>query len=279
MGSSDNRSLDQTIDGWEAIVDNYEQVGEPFTAVFADEALGLINIRTGEWVLDVGAGTGGLSLAAAKLGAEVVGVDFAPAMTRRLHERVLQEGLTNVTPVTMDGQSLDFSDDIFDVVLSVFALIFFPDCHCGLQEIHRVLKPGGRAAIVAWSATERLGFIQIVMGALKSAVPTFQPPTEPPVWLRFGDPEVLERAMKDAGFQQVRVHTLERSWIAPSVEWLARRLPGVSPDLSFIFDALSAAEIEAFGQALVEQFGDRPASLEGEAHIAVGIKSAAPATS
>ena len=164
IGGSDSRSVDQTIEGWEATVDNYEQVGEPFTAVFGDEALRLVNIKTGERVLDVGAGTGGLSLAAARLGAEVVRVDFAPAMTRRLHERVLQEGLTNATPVTMDGQSLEFSDAVFDAALSVFALIFFPDCHRGLHEIHRVLKPGGRAAIAAWSAPERLGFMRVIRG-------------------------------------------------------------------------------------------------------------------
>ncbi len=47
IGSSDSRSVDQTIEGWEATVDNYEQVGEPFTAVFGDEALRLVNIKTG----------------------------------------------------------------------------------------------------------------------------------------------------------------------------------------------------------------------------------------
>ena len=141
-----------------------------------------------------------------------------------------------------------------------------------MEEIHRVLKPGGRVAIVAWSSPERLAFMHVLMGALKTAVPTFKPPSEPPVWLRLKDPHVLEEALRNAGFTDVNVNTLQKTWTVPSVEWLRHRLPGMSPALSFIFDKLSAAELDAFGEALHEQFGERPARLEGEAHLAVGIK-------
>ncbi len=95
MSESGNRTPDQTTDGWDATVDTYEEAGEPFTALFAEEALRLVGVRAGDRVLDVGAGTGGLSLAAARLGAEVDGIDFAPAMTNRLRERVLKEGNNN----------------------------------------------------------------------------------------------------------------------------------------------------------------------------------------
>ena len=78
MDGSGNRTPDQTSDGWDAAVATYEEAGEPFTALFAEEALRLVGVSAGDRILDVGAGTGGLSLAAARLGAEVDGIDFAP---------------------------------------------------------------------------------------------------------------------------------------------------------------------------------------------------------
>lgn len=272
MGTSSDLSPDQTQIGWDAVVDTYEEAVEPFTLQFSEEALRLVNLKPRERVLDVAAGPGGLSIAAAKRGADVVSIDFSPAMTRRLRTRIAQENLVNVTAETMDGQSMDFSDDAFDAAFSVFGLIFFPDYAKGLHEIWRVLKPGGRAAIVAWSAPERISFLQGIMGALNTAVPSYQPPASPPVWLSLQDPKVFESEMKKAGFRQVSIHTLTRVWTAPSAKWLQARLPELSPGLSFIFDTLNANEIEAFGKVYIDQFGDGPASLEGEAHIGVGIK-------
>ena len=138
--------------------------------------------------------------------------------------------------------------------------------------MRRVLKSGGRAAVVAWSAPERFGLLQAIMGALRTGVPTFAPPTDPPVWLRLHDPQVLAAEMENAGFKQVSVHTLTRAWTAPSADWLRHRLPGMSPGLSFLFDTLSTEESEAFGEALAAQFGDGPAIFEGEAHLGIGSK-------
>ena len=120
MGTSSDLSPDQTQKGWDAVVDTYEEAVEPFTLQFSEEALRLVNLKPRERVLDVAAGPGGLSIAAAKRGADVVSIDFSPAMTRRLRTRIAQENLVNVTAETMDGQSMDFSDDAFDVAFSVF---------------------------------------------------------------------------------------------------------------------------------------------------------------
>ncbi len=89
-----------------------------------NEALRLVNLKPR---------AGGLSIAAAKRGAVVVSIDFSPAMTRRLRTRIAQENLVNVTAETMDGQSMDISDDAFDGAFSVFGLIFFPDYAKGLH--------------------------------------------------------------------------------------------------------------------------------------------------
>jgi ubiquinone/menaquinone biosynthesis C-methylase UbiE len=141
---------DQGPPGWDAVSAGYERTFEPFTRQFALEALRLAGpLRPGAHVLDVGAGTGALALEAARAGAEVLAVDFAPAMVARVRRRFEDEGLSqHARTEVMDGQALALPDGCFDAALSNFAVIFFPDPVRGLNEMTACSGPAGEPRLL-----------------------------------------------------------------------------------------------------------------------------------
>ncbi len=78
---------------WDALATGYDRYVAPQEAELANEALALVELRAGQRFLDVAAGTGGLSLPAARLGAKVLATDWSPAMIGRFEARVREEGL------------------------------------------------------------------------------------------------------------------------------------------------------------------------------------------
>lgn len=269
-------SPDQTPHGWDIAAETYEWAFDSFTTQYAQEALRLTDLKAGWRILDVAAGCGGLAAVAARRKVEVVATDFSTAMVQRLRERIARESLPNVTATVMDGQNLEFPDNCFDAAYSVFGLIFFPDRARGLRELWRVLKPRGRAAVVAWSLPERMAVFPLVRRALQAAVPDFSPPAKPPSWQDLQDPTVFEAEMKAAGFREVRIHTVTREWTTPSAEWLWANLTGMSPAIFALFDKLGRDSVDAAGRVFVAElrrrFGDGPVRLSGEALIGVGAK-------
>ena len=94
-------------EAWDAIADGYDRYVAPQEAELAGEALRLVDLEPGERFLDVAAGTGGLSLPAARLGAKVLATDWSPAMIARFDDRVREEGLANAAGRVMDCHALD----------------------------------------------------------------------------------------------------------------------------------------------------------------------------
>ena len=130
-----------------------------------------LDLRSGQRVLDVAAGNGNATLAAARRFAEVVSTDYVPELLARGRSRAAAEGLA-VTFQEADAEALPFADESFDVVTSTFGVMFTPDQDRAAAELVRVCKRGGKIGLANWTPA---GFI----GQLFKTIGKHLPP--PPV--------------------------------------------------------------------------------------------------
>lgn len=201
MRTTDVRAAAGPAD-WDAIADGYDRYVLPAQAPLAEQALARAGVRAGERLLDVAAGPGGLSLAAARLGARVLATDFSPAMVDRFVAHARAEALDARARV-MDAHALDIEDDSFDVTASQFGVTLVADRSRALAEMMRVTRPGGRVLVVAYGPPRATDVLQYFVGALRTVVPGLAWPADEPPGV--SDAWALRRALEDAGLVDVRV--------------------------------------------------------------------------
>ncbi len=262
---------DRVPEGWDSASEWYDRIIAPNTARYAEDALRIASPQPDERVLDVAAGTGAFALLAAKQRAQVVATDFAPLMIRRLEAKAAGMGLTGIETRVMDGQNLDLPDASFDVAASVFGLIFFPDRVKGLREMHRVLRPGGRAVLATWSAPPRVRVVSIVADAVREALPHVPPPKEPPAIFSHADPKRIEGEALEAGFKTVDITTVTHTWVLPTPESVWTDLAPTSPVFKTLLEGLDDRSRSLVRDAVIAHAtravrGGR-VELPSEAHI------------
>ncbi len=197
------------VEAWDAIAAAYDVHVAPGEAGFATDALRLAGLRAGSRFLDVAAGTGGLSLPAARLGAHVVATDWSAKMIERFVARTRDERLPNAEGRIMDCHTLDFADDTFDITGSQFGVMLVPDQAKALREMVRVTKPGGRVVLIAYGSPSRFEAVHVFVEALRSVNPGFEglPSNPPPLEFQVSDPETMRQRLVSAGLRDVRVDT------------------------------------------------------------------------
>jgi 2-polyprenyl-3-methyl-5-hydroxy-6-metoxy-1,4-benzoquinol methylase len=135
------------VEAWDAIAALYDKHVAPGEADLATAGLRLAGLQSGDTFLDVAAGPGGLSLPAARLGANVLATDWSPKMIEQFNARVVAEGLDAEGRV-MDCHALDLPDDSHDVTGSLFGVMLVPD---QAQALHEMVRVTSRADV--WSSS------------------------------------------------------------------------------------------------------------------------------
>lgn len=125
------------------------------------------DLRSGDRVLDVACGSGNASLAAARAGCHVTGVDFVPSLLERARVRAAAEGL-EATFTEGDAQAIPMADDSYDAAISVFGVMFAPDQEACADELARVTRPGGTIALANWTPD---GFVGDLLRTVSGHVP------------------------------------------------------------------------------------------------------------
>ena len=195
---------------WDQIAEGYDQFVTDTEIWLANKALELVDLQPGQYLLDVAAGCGGLSLPAARLGAKVLATDWSEEMIRHFEMRVSNENLPNAKGKVMNGHHLKLEDNSFDIAASQFGVMLFPDLPKALREMVRVTKPGGKVLLIAYGNPEKIEFLHFFIGALQSAVPGFHglPDDSPPLEFQVADPDVLHQRLKEAGLKNIRIETV-----------------------------------------------------------------------
>lgn len=147
-------------DSYNEVVDYFDKYTQRFTRHLLGPMLEMADVQPDQCVLDVGTGTGVVALdVAAKLGdnGNVIGIDLSDGMLARANEKAESMGLSERAQfLKMDAEALEFDNNSFDAVLSLYALRHFPNPRQALAEMYRVLSPGGTIVIGVGSAPRLL---------------------------------------------------------------------------------------------------------------------------
>jgi ubiquinone/menaquinone biosynthesis C-methylase UbiE len=270
----------QTRDAWDSIAVGYDEFVTPTHMWLASEGLRRADLRSGMRFLDVAAGSGALSIPAARLGAQVLATDMSPVMLEHLNARARKEGLSIETRF-MDGHALELEDNTFDVAGSQFGVMLFPDMPRGISEMARVTKPGGHVLMNVYGAPQKIEFFRFFVGAIQAAVTGFTGPSmdPPPLPFQLQDPERLRQELANAGLKDIRVETITEKLEFQSGKQLWDWLVNSNPIAGMILAELNLTkEQTAVVQQALERLvrersgGSGPAVLTNPINIGIGTK-------
>lgn len=156
---------------------DYAVVGTTLQIV-GEQLCEAIDLRAGSKVLDVAAGNGNATLAAARRWCDVTSTDYVPALLKRGRERAVAEHLT-VEFREADAEALPFANASYDVVLSTFGVMFTPDQDKAASELARVCRSGGKIGLASWTPQ---GFIGQLFRTIGQHLPPPAGVKSPALW-------------------------------------------------------------------------------------------------
>src|SRR4051794_35635445 len=195
---------EQAAEAWHRWAPTLEAWLGPATELMLD----LAAVTEGGRVLDLAAGAGGQTIAAARRvgpSGSVLATDISPAILSYARSEAERAGLDNIDVQELDGEALDV-EGAYDAVISRVGLIYFPNRSAALAGMRRALRPGGRIATITYSTPEANGFFSIPITVIRARAELSPPAPGQPGPFSLGAPGVLQSALEDAVFVDVQVH-------------------------------------------------------------------------
>jgi SAM-dependent methyltransferase len=231
---------------------HYDAVATQLIAELGPVLVEATGIRTGDLVLDVGAGSGNVAIPAALAGARVIASDLTPELLEQGEAHARERGAVLEWQVA-DAERLPYDDGQFDVAVSAVGIMFAPHHQAAADELLRVVTPGGRIGLVSWTPA---GFIGQMFATMK---PFVAPPPAgvqpPPLW---GDEDHV-RALLGDRVTDVRVErrTVRVTLFAEPADFREFFKTNYGPTIAAYKqqpDAEKAAELDAALDGLAERF-------------------------
>ena len=227
---------------------DYAIVGTTLQIV-GEELCEALDVRAGQKVLDVAAGNGNVSLAAARRWCEVVASDYVPELLERARERAAAERL-DIAFREADAEALPFPSESFDVVVSTFGVMFTPDQEMAASEMLRVVKSGGKIGLANWTPE---GFIGQVFKTIGRHLPPPPGARSPALW------GTRARIAELFGLHAASITTAQRHFVfryRSPAHWLEvfRNYYGPLLKAFAALEPASRAELERDLIALIERF-------------------------
>ena len=272
---------------WESreVAEAWRQMRAQDAGVFAaatEQMLDRAGVGAGDRVLDVAAGTGEQTLAAARrVGPTgfVLATDISASMLAVAADVLRREGWSNVETLVEDAQRLDLAPDYFDAAISRFGVMLIPAHQEALSAIRYALKPGGKLAAMVWSTAERNPFFALPLGILQAR--GLLPPPEPgqpePGPFALGTPDALENVFRQAGFRDVAVEPVALCWRFPSVaatlDYYRLNVAALPRETADRLEGATGEQVFAEIEQTLDRFrGPNGLEVPGEALIGVGAK-------
>lgn len=207
-----------------------------------------VDLRSNQRVLDVAAGNGNATLAAARRFADVVSTDYVATLLERGRERAAADRLP-VTFQEADAENLPFADASFDVVLSTFGVMFTPNQQKAASELVRVCRPGGKIGLANWTPQ---GFVGRLFKIIGKYVPPAPGAKSPMLW---GDRAHLEELFGSKGTVDAQNKIYAMRYKSPQ-HWIDtfRTYYGPMVKTFAAVDAEARKALEADLHALLDEF-------------------------
>jgi ubiquinone/menaquinone biosynthesis C-methylase UbiE len=225
----------------------------------AEDLVRAADPHPGQKVLDVACGSGNAALVAARRYCEVTGVDYVPELIEHAKMRAAAES-TRIDFRVADAQALPFADGSFDVVLSIFGVMFAPDRDKAAAELLRVCRKGGKIALASWTPEGFAGQFFKLQSQYVPPPPGVQPP---PRW----GTEALLQELLGKGCSGIEAERRMSHWYYHSAEHAVEVFRTYFGPTARAFQALDADKQAAFGRELVELFGRHNTAKDGTLHL------------
>jgi SAM-dependent methyltransferase len=257
---------------WGAHRDTIQSAAHPVSLWLVDA----IEPQPGHRVLELAAGPGDTGFLAAELiapGGTLISSDAVDEMVDQARARAAELDIANVEFRTIDAEWIDLPTASVDGVLARWGYMLLADPATALGETRRVLRPGGRVALAAWTDPDENPWASVPLTEAVALGAVEQPDLDAPNMFAFRDPQRIRRLLEEAGFTDIAIEQIAIVYRYPSLDdWWDAQLD-ISTSLARIVGALTPAQRDDLRDAIDARLqryvdADGAVALPGCTHVA-----------